>query len=229
MKSTFLARFRKQTSVVHFMAVLFVPQFCGFPTTHINAEVGQFFQDHACNGEWHEALLEFNDYRTKTGNFALESVWRFAGEPRLFWSTASTFAPRLARLAGRVLTLTANSVVSERSFSLLNRVHTPSRSRLQAHRVDKIAFIKANRAKVGEVQPQVQRRAFPQDVEEFRREFSELAAAYKGIEESVVQAELEEEEELVMEEVAGEDAVDIEVVEGEAGPQGDLDGSVDSS
>jgi hypothetical protein len=32
-----------------------------------------------------------------------------------------------------------------------------------------------------------------------------------------------------MEEIAGEDAVDIEVVEGEVGPQGVLGGSVDST
>lgn len=192
------------------MAVLLVPEYHNFPTSQIGGKVRDFLHTHACNGAWQDAMREFNDYQTKTGNFSVQSTWRFASDPRIFWLEASSFAPTLAELAGRVLSITANSVMSERSFSLLNRIHTPSRSRLHVDKVDKMAFINANRPKVEEVHS---RSPAPQcrlpGAEAFRQDFAELVAMYMGVEGGIGHEENGEvEEELVMEDFVEEELVE---------------------
>ena len=53
-------------------------------------------------------------------------------------------APILAQLAIRILTITANSVPSERAFSTMKLQHTKLRNRLAPSRVDKLVFIHIN-------------------------------------------------------------------------------------
>ena|SRR5271168_398112 len=57
----------------------------------------------------------------------------------------------LYQLATRLFHTPANSVPSERSFSYTNILHSKSRNRLIAERVDKILYIQVNRRTLGRV------------------------------------------------------------------------------
>ena len=70
--------------------------------------------------------------------------WQDAGDPWLFWQTASQHSPGLAALASRLFKTPANSVPSERAFSTQNLVHTKTRNRLDAQHVDKLTYVRIN-------------------------------------------------------------------------------------
>ena len=70
--------------------------------------------------------------------------WNYKLDPRKFWIIAMHHAPVLGKLGNRIFQAPANSVPSERSFSTQNFLHSKTRNRLGAMRVDKLTYIYMN-------------------------------------------------------------------------------------
>jgi uncharacterized protein (DUF4415 family) len=65
-------------------------------------------------------------------------------------------APTLAPLTLRLYNLVANSVASERSFSTMNFVHSKTRNRLSAEKVNKLVYIQMNDSVLEDIKAQGQ-------------------------------------------------------------------------
>ena len=65
-------------------------------------------------------------------------------KPILFWRYLQASAPELSLFARKMLTVIANSVPSERSFSSMNYIHSKTRNRLDLVRADKLQFLHMN-------------------------------------------------------------------------------------
>jgi uncharacterized protein (DUF4415 family) len=65
-------------------------------------------------------------------------------------------APTLAPLALRLYNSVANSVASERSFSTMNFVHSKTRNRLSAEKVNKLVYIQMNDSVLEDIKAQGQ-------------------------------------------------------------------------
>jgi hypothetical protein len=71
-----------------------------------------------------------------------------ADDPLAWWKRKEALFPRLARLARKYLALPASSAPSERIFSKMNAVVDKRRASLDSDRVERLVFIKENKAKV---------------------------------------------------------------------------------
>jgi len=90
-----------------------------------------------------EILEQFYDYLDQENNFhPAQPQWKFTDKVKLFWKTPGARA--LAIVAKRLLNTTANSVASERAFSVQNLLHNKSRNRLDPERVNKLIYIYIN-------------------------------------------------------------------------------------
>jgi hypothetical protein len=69
-------------------------------------------------------------------------------DPLAWWKRKEPLFPRLARLARKYLALPASSAPSERIFSKMNAVVDKRRASLDPDRVERLVFIKENKAKV---------------------------------------------------------------------------------
>lgn len=69
-------------------------------------------------------------------------------DPLAWWRRKEPLFPRLARLARKYLALPASSAPSERIFSKMNAVVDKRRASLDPDRVERLVFIKDNKAKV---------------------------------------------------------------------------------
>lgn len=94
----------------------------------------------------HRLRSQFYEYIRQQGSFAAaEDCWsRDAGNMANFWTNRSVAAPELSKYALRLSQTTANTVVSERSFSCLKLIQTRLRNRLSPDKLNKLLFIKFN-------------------------------------------------------------------------------------
>ena len=75
----------------------------------------------------------------------MRSVGQFAGKgAREFWISTLNRTKALGTLCNRLFSTPANSVPSERSFSIQNYIHTKIRNSLKSDRVDKLIYIYMN-------------------------------------------------------------------------------------
>ena len=72
-------------------------------------------------------------------------IWEFADKSVTFWHMFDMSGGcELSKLAQRLFTIPANSVVGERAFSCMNLVHSLLRNRLTADKVNKLCYIHVN-------------------------------------------------------------------------------------
>ena len=144
------ARYNRQLSELYTLAFWLLPR--NVQTTRFNQSANEQDQVVHCLQRFikpDDYLLttkSFLEYYNRLGNFIEGGIsWSFTDGAKVFWSFHLDRVPVLAGLALRVLNTIANSVPCERSFSAMNWVHTPTRSRLTSERVDKLLFIQLNR------------------------------------------------------------------------------------
>jgi hypothetical protein len=89
---------------------------------------------------------QYTQFRAKEGPFNRTcSAWEMAHDPTQFWIEMKPLAPELSALALRLFCAPANSVPSERSFSIRNLVQDKRRSCLSPITADKLSFMHVNR------------------------------------------------------------------------------------
>jgi hypothetical protein len=71
-------------------------------------------------------------------------LWCHANDYIAFWDVAYNHAPDLAQLAVRLHETPANSVPSERSFSVMNYIQNDHRTRLSTVKTNKLTYIYMN-------------------------------------------------------------------------------------
>ena len=87
----------------------------------------------------------FYQFIRRSGPFSLSNkAWEHKAKMTDFWSHRSHVNPALAEYAIRLASTTANTTISERGFSSLQRIQTKLRSRLTSDRLDKLIFINMN-------------------------------------------------------------------------------------
>jgi len=89
----------------------------------------KLFKRYTTNHE--AALTQFLDFWKQRGHSGPNrTAWDYLDNPRLFWSIQETSCPELSSFAGILLTTVANSVPSERAFSVMNYIHSKMRKGL---------------------------------------------------------------------------------------------------
>ena len=105
----------------------------------------QYMNQYAPSG--HIAVRAQRDFFTYPGRFgpfsASNASWKF-DDPLTFWYAQQGFTPELANIAIRLFHTLANSVPSERFFSVQNLIYNKFRNRLQPTRVNKLTFLDLN-------------------------------------------------------------------------------------
>ena len=88
---------------------------------------------------------EFQQFRNKLASFESFRVgWKFADDPKMFWTIFEPLAKHLDKFARHLFSTPANSVPSERAFSIQNIIHTKIRNALKSKKVDKLTYIYMN-------------------------------------------------------------------------------------
>lgn len=147
LNSVWEARFAKQVMDLHRVAWALHPeQYCQPITVALRDSLMRIFPIHFRDTKtMSQALTEFYAFRNQTGGFIKDSTcWNFIENPILFWQLQTLDAPTLGPLAERLMDTPANSVPSERAFSIQNLVHTKARNLLSTLRVDKLQYIHIN-------------------------------------------------------------------------------------
>ena len=91
------------------------------------------------------ALEQFFDFRGRSSCFAEASgLWDMTRKPILFWRYLQASVLELLLFVRKVLTVIANSVPSERSFSSMNYIYSKTRNRLDLVHADKLQFLHMN-------------------------------------------------------------------------------------
>ncbi|RKF84202.1 hypothetical protein GcM1_140007 [Golovinomyces cichoracearum] len=94
-------------------------------------------------GESSFAVASYFECVDQEGLFnILANCWKhYTYQPLLFWKSIRHYCPELSKLAITLLTATANSVASERSFSIMNLLKNRLRSRMGVETMDRLCYI----------------------------------------------------------------------------------------
>lgn len=144
----FEKRMNRQVRDIHWAAYYLNPINVGAPTTIARQNaVLRYFTVVKPDHESHKCQTAFFHYRAHFGAFYdANPAWRLAdSDPIAFWNAMHPFANEISTAAIRLFKTPANSVPSERSFSIQNFIHNKVRNRLDPIRVDKLTFIYMNR------------------------------------------------------------------------------------
>ena len=124
------------------------------------------------------AMQQFNEYWRQEGRFTTTSpVWQYRTDTEQFWLFMQSQCPELAPLALRLARTPANSVPSERSFSILNIIHTKGRNKLQPDHVDKLQFVYINERVLARI---TRRNTSPADLEELEDQLIRCGIGEEG-------------------------------------------------
>lgn len=146
LKDVWQQRFQKQVNGLHWTAFLLDPA----SITHPLDEYTQSLVIETITRYIPQSLIaqsrrSFFLFRQRQDVFSPGAdCWQDSGEPWLFWQIAHHHSPGLATLASRLFKTPANSVPSERAFSTQNLIHTKTRNRLDAQRVNKLTYVHIN-------------------------------------------------------------------------------------
>ncbi len=147
LNSVWEARYKKQVMDIHAVAWALHPMQYAQPITVAlrDAVMTVFRQQFQDAKTLSEALSQFYAFRGQQGGFRRDNYcWKIIENPILFWQLQTLDAPVLGPFAERLMETPANSVPSERAFSIQNLVHTKARNALSTIRVDKLQFIHIN-------------------------------------------------------------------------------------
>ena len=149
--SLWAARYKTQIDELHVMAYLINPQTIDdhdnqlFNVADWRQLASSFLEDQLGDEQGQLALLELVQFRDRTGPFSRASyIWKAASSVQNFWQLATAIAPALKPIAIRLAQTPANSVPSERAFSIQNLLLNKLRNRLSTKRVDKLQYIYIN-------------------------------------------------------------------------------------
>lgn len=184
----FKERFLKQTKDVYIAAHLFNP--LTKPRSSIpfiseyewRCKLHAFFV--AYGVDYQEAMKEFNEFRNRSGRFTQDQpMWEYKDYTQ-FWEMAMHTAPNIGKLAVRMGCTPANSVPSERAFSILKLIHTRLRSQLNSTRIDMLQYIYINYRVLERVQK-------GEDVEEALVEIEDQIYRIQDAEDAAKSAQIE--------------------------------------
>jgi hypothetical protein len=152
----FLPRMQKQVIALHWAAFYLDPVNAGKPmTSACQQQIISFLTTHVPDNRKDDITQQFFNYYNKEEEFHPgSSCWSHANKPNLFWSITRVAAPELADLARRLHHTPANSVPSERSFSIGKLIHSRVRASTDPIRVDKQTYIYINKRALARVQDQ---------------------------------------------------------------------------
>ena len=140
-------RMKRQVKPLHWAAHFLNPLNVQFPTTIEQQNTVIYYMNHFAPSRdiAVRAQRDFFTYRGRFGPFSVSNAsWKFE-DPLTFWYAQQGFTPELANIAIRLFRTPANSVSSERSFSVQNLIHSKFRNRLHPTRVNKLTFLYLNR------------------------------------------------------------------------------------
>lgn len=145
-------RYDKQTLPIHHIADALRPETTG-PQSRLPGQVfdmikkdfRRFFPDDESH---EEAIAELYAFRMRNSSHPLYQpnsvIYGNTFKPRNAWGCIAMQGSHLAPVARKILSVQANSVASERSFSTINYIHSKARSRLTTDEADMQAFIFMN-------------------------------------------------------------------------------------
>lgn len=143
----FYPRFKRQVLPIHAVACFLTPSNRTVPLdAATERDIFSFFEKYTNSPQdAATAFHEFHAFRNMLEPFdALRLCWKAEADPRMFWLYQMTHTKVLANLAYRLFSTPANSVPSERSFSIMNLIHTKLRKNLRPVKVNKLTFIYIN-------------------------------------------------------------------------------------
>jgi hypothetical protein len=137
----------KQVVPLHWAAYFLDPTNAGTQITPLQQkQLMEFLESYVPKERYDAVIQDFFNYYNKEGDFQPgNSCWKHLKNPNLFWSINKVVAPELADLARRLHHTQANSVPSERSFSIAKLIHSRTRASTDPKRVDKQTFVYINK------------------------------------------------------------------------------------
>ena len=144
----FEERYKRQVNDLHQLA------FWLCPTNNLagRLEEGELtrilstLQRYISDSDWPTAKISFLHYYSRQGPFSVTNAhWEEKDDTVVFWLLYNDVARPLSEFVLRLMKTTANSVPSERNFSSMKIIHSPTRNRLTPQRVDKLLFVYINR------------------------------------------------------------------------------------
>jgi len=150
----FAQRYTRQVLPIHITAYYLMPQTTvndikndnrAIPLAFEQQITGFFCRYSSSEDDAKTLIREFMSFRAQETPFeTLRQCWEEWEDAWLFWCNAAGHAKFLGKLALRIFSAPANSVASERAFSVQNIIHNKTRNQLHPKRADKLAFIYTN-------------------------------------------------------------------------------------
>ena len=144
-------RYLSQITELHVVASLLLPQnrtikVVGVTTEHAFSSIMHRFFARYLNAEDSiVAMRQWLAFRDQEDEFHANSeCWTYQMTPELFWNFCKHFALILSKLARKVMMLPGNSVLAERSWSVMNLIMNKTRNSMASINVDKLMFIYLN-------------------------------------------------------------------------------------
>lgn len=147
LEMVFQERMAKQVVSMHWAAFYLDPINAGAAMSPIHQQqVIDFLIEHVPTNRLDAVQEAFFSYYNKEDYFHPNAFcWKNSTKPSLFWSSMRAACPELADTARRLYHTQANSVPSERSFSIGKLIHSRTRASTNPERVDRQTFIYINR------------------------------------------------------------------------------------
>ena len=143
----FALRYQRQIIDIHIAAYHLLPLKHDADLSPVNERrIYNLFRRYTSSDEEYATITaQFEDFRAQDGDFDSERVcWDHKKTPRVFWNNMKGHAKLLGIFAKRMYSTPANSVASERAFSMQNILHTKSRNALLSERVNKLTYAYMN-------------------------------------------------------------------------------------
>jgi len=177
---TFEPRYKTQIEDLHVVAYLLNPRHAGDVDLPYYTEpqwrniLHYFFVKQRVN--YIAAMEQFNEFWRKEGRFNRGlPVWQYAERKEVFWEYIQASCPELGPLALRVARTPANSVPSERSFSILKLLMNKFRAQLTPQHVDMLQYIYINERVLNRI---LRRNATPEELMEVEDKAAEVGEGY---------------------------------------------------
>ena len=141
------ARFMTQSQPIHWAAKALDPSNCGASRDYsqvIMTSVLKFFQTHVSTEDWPDFNRQFSAFRRQDTLLSEPILWSVKHDPIARWELAGNYAPELSQLAIRLWLCPANSMPSERAFSVANYVQDRFRSNLSTERTSDLIYVYMN-------------------------------------------------------------------------------------
>ncbi|KAL5236974.1 hypothetical protein ACI65C_004384 [Semiaphis heraclei] len=205
-------RRKMATEQIHLAAHLLDPRYKGkYLTKEESVDASQFIYSLAKYINLHQAnvLCDLANYRTNSGLWARDFVWDCLNTKTdgnhmniITWWNGICSSTNLATVASAILQCPPTSASTERSFSTYGLVHTAKRNRLTTERASKLVYVKHNL--------KLEKSNDGEDLECSENN------NFKGIEDELLEDELQEEDEVQEEDELLEEDKDIDPNETES-------------